>query len=134
MFAQCLKAIIVSSFLFTTLLANAAPALGEWTAKFWFDSTGKYVTTWNICIQSGRNWYITSGNLGWKGKWFSKGNDTHLQVIHSGGMKSIVFDVSRVNDTLLTGYHQGIDYTTGSDGYYTITLTYKSATCTPYAP
>jgi hypothetical protein len=115
-------------------VANAAPAVGEWTAKFWVDSTGKYYGTWNICIQNSGDWYITSGFSGFKGKWFSKGNETHLQVIHSGGMNAISFDLYRTNNNLLTGYNMGIDYKTGADGYYTTTLTYKGATCPAYIP
>jgi len=132
--AVTLKLIVAAGLLSATSLTNAAPTTGEWTAKFWNDATGKYVTTWNICIQSGGNWYISSSIPGLKGKWFSKGNDTHLQTIHSSGFQAISFDISSVNKSLMTGYHQGIDYTTGLDGYYTTSLTYKSATCESYVP
>jgi hypothetical protein len=98
MLKKYLEIIVTISLLSTSTLINAAPTVGEWTAKFWDDSTtsNTVVATWNICIQNGGNWYISSGFSGWKGNWFSKGNDTHLQVVRSNGMQAASFDISRI--------------------------------------
>ena len=117
-----------------TTFTNAAPSSGEWVAKLWNDSTGAYADTWSICIQNGADWYVSSSlYTGIKGKWFSKGNDSHLQAIHSSGTAAVSFDVSRINNSLLTGYYKTLD-SAGTAGYYTATLTYKGKVCTPYIP
>lgn len=125
---------VMTVLLSTTTVAKAAPATGEYVVKLWNDSTGVYADTWNICIQSGGNWYISSNiYTGIHGKWFSKGNDTHLQAIHSSGTAAVSFDVSRVNNGILTGYYKTLD-SAGTAGYYTAFISYKGAACVPYIP
>ena len=131
-----LKTTLIFSLLGITTSINAAPTVGEWTAKFWDDSTNSNsVITWNICIQNNGDWYISSLHTGWKGKWFSKGNDSsHLQAIRSSGLVAGSFDVTKVNNTTLSGYYKWIDNAANKSGYHTTLLTYKGATCSPYIP
>ena len=127
------KIIIVASLLSTATLVNAAPAVGTWTMQFWGDSLTLY-QNYDICIQSSGDWYISTSSIhGWKGKWFSKGNNTYFQTLHSSGTAAMSSDVSRINDSLLTGYHKFIN-NTGTNDYYTMSITYKKSTCDPYAP
>ena len=99
---KLLQTTVAIGLLSVATFTNAAPSSGEWVAKLWNDSTGAYADTWSICIQNGADWYVSSSlYTGIKGKLFSKGNDSHLQAIHSSGTAAVSFDVSRINNKLL---------------------------------
>jgi hypothetical protein len=132
MMKHFLQKIAVASLLSTATLVSAAPTEGEWQAKFWDDATGVYTTAWKLCIQADNTWYISSGHPGWRGKWFSKGNDVHMQVLHVAfGTGS--FDVSSINQNNMTGYYK---YLTplGVAGYYTTNIVRTSSKCAGYVP
>lgn len=127
------KTIITASLLSAATLVDATPAAGTWKMQMWGDSLNLY-QNYDMCIQSSGDWYISTSSInGWKGKWFSKGNDTHFQTLHSSGTAAMSSDVSRVNNTLLAGYHKFIN-NTGTNDYYTMSITFKKASCDPYVP
>lgn len=135
MMKHFLQKIAATGLLGAATLVNAAPTEGEWQAKFWDEEKGNYIATWNLCIKADNTWYISSNHPGWNGKWFSKGNETHMQVLHVafGTVNTGSFDISSINQNNMAGYYKYLTYL-GVSGYYTTFLTRTSPKCPAYVP
>jgi len=113
--------------------------------------------TFNICIQQGGNWYISSVDKGWKGKWvevfsaqkFEEEKDGAgtagisnknfiLQAIHSQGgrMRSlslIEFPKSADSESYLAGAHLDVAAPSGKGkASYYVDVKYKGSRCASY--
>lgn len=114
-----------------TKAATAAFPEGQWTVESTTDSTGVFYSTNGICIQVGGTWYATTSGKG-SGHWYMKGDDIHLHGNYPGARAGGVndsFELTVINQKLLTGYVQEWNDSGSYSGYYTQKWTFVAATC-----
>jgi len=106
--------------------------LGQWTFESTTDSTGVVYSTNGVCIQSGGAWYATTSGQG-SGHWYMKGKSIHLHGNYAGslggGSVNDSFELTVVNQRLLTGYLQEWNDGGSYNGYYRSKWTFSSAAC-----
>jgi hypothetical protein len=135
-----IKTVLTATLLLTTTLAQAVQ-FGEW--RVLGRSQADTQKRFNLCIQQDGNWYISSAEGGWKGKWFehaqgAPGGASHeviLQAIHAKEprMRSLALplDGSQAISTD-DGPFAEVHATSGMTQNSMAWMVYKGPKCGPY--
>ena len=127
--SKLLMAFVINIGLMSTL-AFAFPD-GLWTATYYSEVSGGSGTQ-GICIVADGTWYSTTFPA-WSGKWYRKGNDVHIHGNYAAGAGNDAWELTRISNSLITGYWQEWSDDGTFDNYLTVRFNKDSATC-PAAP
>jgi hypothetical protein len=112
------------------LSANAFAAFpeGQWTAYYYSENGNGVGASQGLCLAPGGTWYGTTFS-GWGGVWNRKSNDIHVRGNYSSGAGNDGWEMSRVTNSLLTGYFQEWRDDLSFNNQGTMRMVYKSAVC-----
>jgi hypothetical protein len=126
-FNKISASIFTAMGLFVSANTFAAFPEGQWTVYF-YSEVGLGTSVQGICLASGGTWYGTTFSA-WGGVWNRKSNDIHIRGNYASGDGNDGWEMSRVTNTLLTGYYQEWRDSLSHNDQGTMRLVYKSAVC-----